>query len=174
MASISNLNEATAELTRIIHSKGGKIIKTENLSNRGRYGNLRLFTDMNEVYHLKFSKKLIEPRPKTPTNNSDLDEKLRLAVKYFGNGENTLNGLDEDLLLELIEIENTGQQTYFVTVMSDGRVLWRSGREAYEFVQRYDTIIHFPKAFQQPVGFVPTGWLINKSNLIIGLPNILK
>ena len=173
MPLITNIHEATAELTRLIHAKGSEIVKTDNLTIRGRFGNLRLHTNQNEVYHLKFSKKLIEPRPKTPGNNSDLDEKLRLAVKYFGNGENTLNGIDEDLLLELIEIESHGLQTLFVTVMSDGRVLWRTGLEAYEFVQRYDTIIHFPKAFQQPVCFVPTGWLINKSNVISGLPNLI-
>lgn len=173
MPLITNINEAQAELTRLIQARGGSIEKTEDLTLRKRYGNFRFYTKDGEVYHLKFSKKLIEPRPKTPGNNSDLDEKLRLAVRYFGNGENTLNGIDEDLLLELIEIESKGYQTYFVTVMSDGKVLWRTGREAYEFVQRYDTIIHFPQAFQQPVCFVPTGWLINKSNVISGPPKLV-
>lgn len=173
MAIITNINEASLELTRLIQSRGCVISKKESLSPRGRFGNIRFTTNENEVYHLKFSKKLFQPRENVVGGAADLDIKLKFVINHFGNGDNTLNGLDEDLLVELLELEAQGNLTYFVTVMNDGRVLWRTGRETYEFIQRYDTIMHFPKAFAQPVCFVPTGWLVNRSNILSAPPTII-
>jgi hypothetical protein len=172
MIQINNFHEAKAELLQIIQSRGSKIEKTEDLTLRNVFGNIRYFTNRSEVFHLKFSKKLFQPRETVVGGAADLDKKLKFAIMHFGSGETTLNGINEDLLLDLIEIETKGFQTYFVTVMADGRVLWRTAREVYEFVQRYDTIIHFPKAFEQPVCFVPTGWLINKSNIVSAPPKL--
>jgi len=173
MIQINNFNEAKAELLHIIQSRGSKIVKTEDLTLKNIFGNIRYFTDDSEVFHLKFSKKLFQPRDNVVGGAADLDKKLKFAIMHFGNGETTLNGINEDILIELVDIESKGFQTYFVTVMADGRVLWRTAREVYEFVQRYDTVMHFPKAYEQPVCFVPTGWLINKSNVISGPPKLV-
>lgn len=174
MPLITNINEAKAELTRLIQTRGGSIEKTEDLTLRKRYGNFRFFTKEGEVFHLKFSKQLFQPRENVVGGAADLDNKLKFATKHFGNGDNSLNGIDEDLLVELLELEANGYQTYFVTVMSDGRVLWRTGREAYEFVQRYDTIAHYPRSYSQPICYIPTGWLVNRSNIISNPPTLLK
>ncbi len=173
MIQINNFNEAKAELLHLIQSRGSKIVKTEDLTLKNIFGNIRYFTDDAEVFHLKFSKKLFQPRDNVVGGAADLDKKLKFAITHFGSGETTLNGINEDILIELIDIESKGFQTYFVTVMADGRVLWRTAREVYEFVQRYDTVMHFPKAYEQPVCFVPTGWLINKSNVISGPPKLV-
>ena len=173
MIQINNFNEAKAELLHIIQSRGSKIVKIEDLTLKNIFGNIRYFTADSEVFHLKFSKKLFQPRDNVVGGAADLDKKLKFAIMHFGNGETTLNGINEDILIELVDIESKGFQTYFVTVMADGRVLWRTAREVYEFVQRYDTVMHFPKAYEQPVCFVPTGWLINKSNVISGPPKLV-
>ena len=170
---VSTVEEATITLETLLHFRGEEIIKKENLSNRKKFGNIRIFTKIGDIYHLKFSKKLFSPRENVVGGAADLDRKLKFAVDKFGDGDSTLNGIDEDLLVELITAQSVGGQTYFVTVMNDGRVLWRTGVESYEFILRYDTIMHFPKAFTSPVCFIPTGWLVNHSNVISALPAMI-
>ncbi|HOG20034.1 MAG TPA: hypothetical protein PKW37_06290, partial [Salinivirgaceae bacterium] len=56
MPLITNINEAKAELTRLIQARGGSIEKTEDLTLRKRYGNFRFFTKEGEVFHLKYGR----------------------------------------------------------------------------------------------------------------------
>lgn len=170
---VESVSDAIVALTNQLNQSNIAIDRTEDLSSRKRYGNLRIYTSCSEVYHLKYSKKLFKPRDNVVGGAADLDNKLKLVIKLFGNGDESLNGIDEDLLVELVNMGAQGLNTYFTTVMADGRVLVRPGQEVYDFVLAYDTIMHFPRAFQQPVCFIPTGWLINKYDLLIEVPGVV-
>ena len=169
---ITSMAEATAALRNLLLEMRMEIIKIEELASRKKFGNTRIYTESGDIYHLKFSKKLFTPRENVKGGAADLDKKLKFVISEFGQGDDSLNGIDEDLLLELVDFGKKGNVSYFVTVMTDGRVLWKTGLETYDFILRYDTIMHFPRAFSSPVCFVPTGWLTNRSNLVTNWPSL--
>jgi len=169
---VMNINEAIQTLTQKLIDRGTTVISVEDLSKNGKYGNARLTTDSHEIYHVKYTKSGYKPKDsdRVSSGAKELDAKLKFAIKSFGNGEDTLNGIDEDLILYLLSMMNNGFVCFFVTVLSDGTTLWCRADSFYEFVMRYDTFFKFPKT-NVPVCEVPMGWLKPWGEPIVGYPS---
>ena len=158
---ISNIKEAAVLLRKKLSQRGIEVKSIEDLSPLGKYGNARLYTQNGDVYHLKYTKSAYKPKDSDRVSEAakELDEKLKFAIKTFGKEWDTLNGIDEDLLLHLVELARNGVACFFVTILSDETVLWCRADEFYLFVMRYDTFFKFPKT-NVPVCEVPMGWLL--------------
>ena len=135
----------------------------------------RIETVTEELYHLKFTKNPYRPKPthKVSEFAKELDEKLKHAIRVFGQDEDTLIGINENLILEMLEISRQGKSVYFLTVVGDGRILWRGIEDFYNFVMRYDTFFKFARD-NVPQAMVPTGWLIPWAEVISQPPVIVK
>lgn len=135
----------------------------------------RIETTTEELYHLKFTKVPYRPKPteKVSLFARELDEKLKYAIRVFGQGEDTLVGINENLILELLEISRQGKSVYFLTVIGDGRILWRGIEDFYNFVMRHDTFFKFARA-NVPQAMVPTGWLIPWVEAVSKPPTIVE
>ena len=120
----------------------------------------QIITKSGELYHLKFTKKPYRPKDsdRVSAGARELDEKLKHSIRIFGAGDNTLIGVNDEVILRLIEASISVASVYFVTVIGDGRVLWRSAVEFYNFVMRHDTFFKFARQ-NVPQAMVPTGWL---------------
>ncbi len=169
---ITNLTGAIQLFTQKLSSRGSEIQSIEDLSRIGKYGNARITTKSNEVYHIKYTKKGYTPKKSDQVSSGakELDAKLKFAIKTFGCGVNTLNGIDEDLILYLIDLMSKGFVCYFVTILSDGTTLWSRADSFYDFVMRYDTFFKFPKT-NVPVCEVPLGWLKPWGEPVIDYPS---
>jgi hypothetical protein len=170
----SNVKEAIILVTQKLRKRSIEIQEVQDLSKLGKYGNARLISKTGEVYHLKFTKSGYKPKDsdRVSTAAKELDEKLKFAIRTFGRGNDTLNGIDEDLLLHLVDLMGKGFLCYFVTILSDDTTLWCRADNFYEFVMRYDTFFKFPKT-NVPVCEVPMGWLLPWDDPIIEFPNII-
>lgn len=120
----------------------------------------QIITKSGELYHLKFTKKPYRPKETTRVSAGarELDEKLKHAIMAFGNGDETLVGVNDSVILNLLGNLHSYSGSYFVTVVGDGRILWRRVQEFYDFVMRHDTFIKFARQ-NVPQAMVPTGWL---------------
>ena len=120
----------------------------------------RVETSSRELYHLKFTKSPYQPKPsvKVSAGAKELDEKLKYAIRIFGNEDSTLVGLNDNIVLELLELTRQGRLVYFVTITGTGKILWRDIDDFYNFVMRYDTFFKFARS-NVPQAMVPTGWL---------------
>ena len=120
----------------------------------------QIITTSGELYHLKFTKQPYRPKEshRVSPGARELDEKLKHSIRIFGAGDNTLVGVNDKVILGLIEASISMATVYFVTVIGDGRILWRSALEFYNFVMRYDTFFKFARQ-NVPQAMVPTGWL---------------
>jgi len=169
---ISNLREAISLLRNRLEERGFTIQKVEDLSQSGKFGNARLFTTTNEIYHLKYTKTGYLPKDSVRVSEGakELDQKLKFTIRTFGNGDLTINGIDEDLLIYMIEKTSLDQkECFFTTVLQNGTVLWCRAMDFYNFVMRYDTFFKFPKS-NVPVCEVPMGWLLKWENPLIAYP----
>ncbi len=168
---ISNAKEASILLTQRLVKRGLEVREVEDLSRHGKYGNVRLYAATGEVFHLKFTKSGYKPKDSNKVSSSakELDEKLKFTIKVFGQGADTLNGIDEDLLLYLVELMGKGVPCYYVTILSDETTLWCRADSFYQFVMRYDTFFKFPKT-NVPVCEVPMGWLLPWEEPLIAPP----
>lgn len=171
---VTNVTEAVALFTRQLKDRGIKIRDVENLSRMGKYGNARLISETGEIFHLKFTKSGYIPKDSDRVSSAakELDEKLKFAIRTFGRGIDSLNGIDEDLLLHLVDQMEKGFSCYFVTVLTDDTTLWCRADSFYDFVMRYDTFFKFPKT-NVPVCEVPMGWLLPWEEPLIAPPNIV-
>ena len=101
----------------------------------------------------------------------ELDEKLRFALRNFGRGDDSLNGLNEDIVLDLLQFTEKGIDVFYVTVMSDGSVYVSSIIDFYNFVMRYDTFFKFPRS-NVPVCEVPTSWMRRWTKVVEAPPSV--
>lgn len=140
----------------------------KRVEKRVKPGNSRLFTQSHEVYHVKFTRKPFRPDAEKTGPARELHLKLHFAMRNFEyrsdallqpSEKGTLVGIDEDLVLHLLELSEQGHSTYVVTVLGRGLTLWLDGLEFYEFVMRYDTFMKYPSS-GVPVCYVPTGYFI--------------
>ena len=170
---VNNLQSAIVLLREKIEERGLSISKVENLSSQGKYGNARIYTTTGEIYHLKFTKTGYKPKDSSQVSEAakELDEKLKFAIRQFGNGDETINGIDIDLLLILLDEASNGKACYFTTIIGDGTTLWCSAEEFYNFVMRYDTFFKFPRS-NVPVCEVPMGWLLKWDSPIVAYPKL--
>lgn len=173
MDTVSGLRDAIQLLTRQLQERGLEVSSVENLARSGKPGNARLHTERGEIYHLKFTRSGYKPKDTAKVSKAarELDEKLKFAISAFGRGRDTLNGIDEDLLLHLLDLGAKGSECYFITILADGTTLWCAAEDMYEFVMRYDTFFKFPRS-KVPVCEVPMGWLLEWDSPITAPPMV--
>jgi len=172
---VDNLNDAILVLKQKLELRELEVTHMENLSSQGKYGNARIYTSTDEIFHLKYTKKGYIPKDSTQVSAAakELDEKLKFAINLFGFGDKSINGIDIDLLLFLLEEIDNGKACYFITILSNGTTLWCAVDDFYNFVMRYDTFFKFPRS-NVPVCEVPMGWLRKWEEPLIGLASICK
>lgn len=165
MNMVRNLDDAEQTLTEALAQRGITVARAER---RAKPGNTRLFTNTQEVYHLKFTQTPFRPDSEKTGPARDLHLKLQYAMNTFeyrsdafleAEERGTMVGLDEDLLLHLLELATQGWSTYVVTVLGRGITLWLEAGDFYQFVMRYDTFMKFPRS-GVPVCYVPTGYFL--------------
>jgi hypothetical protein len=162
---ISNLQEAINEFQHSLIERGLEIDRIVPV----RVGNSQVWTKTNEIFHVKFTKKPFTPDPNKTGPARELHLKLQFAMSSFSyrsnnqllnNEQRTMVGIDEDLLLGLIENHKKGYKAFIVTILARGLLVWLQADDFYEFVMRYDTFIKFPRS-GTPVCYVPTGYFFS-------------
>lgn len=182
MPQISNLSEAVELVKRELLARKANLTKSETViadyANGFPIKHGRLWVEQGgqkELYQIKFAKSgyRLKPTDRLSAGAKELDIKLRFALKSFGKGEETLNGLNEDVILELVKFTESGTLAFFVTVMGDGAIYVSPILDFYSFVMRYDTFFKFPRS-HVPVCEVPTGWMARWAQLKSSPPEINK
>jgi len=143
---------------------------------RGTVYQKQLWTATREIFHIKhWSKKWV---PKESSNVSEfakpLDERLKYAIKLYGKGDPSASGINEGTLMNLLEIEGSGFETYLVTTYSSGDVLWCKVAELYNFASMYGLIPQFSMTYGEPFCWIPTGWLKPLSMVVAGPPGLVR
>lgn len=172
---VSDSSEATQRFLLALQQRGIQYSSPQKVStgDPGFY-HQRILTNSGELYHLKFTKSPYKPKPTEKVSEfaKELDEKLKHSIRVFGRGEETLIGINENIVLDLVELTTQGHLAYFVTVVGDGRILWCEIERFYNFVMRYDTFFKFARA-NVPQAMVPTGWLLPWGELIVRPPTVI-
>jgi len=162
MREILSLSEAVSVFEQSLRLRNIDIVKKEDYV---KPGNARLFSNNNEIFHIKFTRTPFRPDAAKAGPARELHLKLHFAMQQFEYNaghllkpeeKGTMVGIDDDLVLALIDYSQKGFSTYIVTALARGIFLWLPGVEFYEFVMRYDTFIKFPRS-GVPVCYVPTG-----------------
>lgn len=172
---INNLKEAEILFESLLFKRDISYSKKESTV---KFGNSRYYSDRDEIYHLKFTKKPFMPDPDKYGPARELHLKLHYAIGAFQyrslnklnkSETGTMVGIDEDLLLFLMNKQKLGYNSYIITILAKGIALWISGADFYSFTMRYDTFIKFPKS-GTPVCYVPTGYFLRWDNPFSALP----
>lgn len=167
MTDVNNLSEAMLQIESELIKRKANIVKKETViadyanSFPVRHGRIWVEHEgKREVYQVKYAKTgyRLKPTENLSPGARELDVKLRFALVAFGQGHDTLNGLNEDVILDLLSLAEGGIHAYFVTVMRDGAIRVSSILEFYLFAMRYDTFFKFPRS-NVPVCEVPVGWM---------------
>lgn len=160
--SVSNTREATERFIAALRERNiGHSSPERTPTGDPGFFHDRIRTSSGELYHLKFTKQPYLPKPSHKVSEfaKELDEKLKHAIRTFGQGEDTLIGINDNIILDLVALSRQGENPYFVTVLGDGRIMWRGIEDFYNFVMRHDTFFKFARQ-NRPQAMVPTGWLI--------------
>lgn len=180
MIRIGNLTEATRFIQHELASRGKEETRTEKViadrTDQFPIYHTRIWTldgPATELFHVKFAKQgyRLKPTDKLSERAKELDEKLRHAIREFGQGNEELNGLNEDVIYELLDYTQQDIDVFFLTVMQDGVVYSCSILDFYQFVMRYDTFFKFPKS-RVPVCEVPIGWMKKWANVSVAFPSL--
>ena len=157
---ISNASEALTYFKKGLLAREMAITDIRKAPTGDGFFHQQIITTSGELYHLKFTKRPYRPKDshRVSYGARELDEKLKHSIRIFGAGDNTLIGVNDEVILGLMGASIPMVTAYFVTVIGDGRVLWRSAVEFYNFVMRYDTFFKFARQ-NVPQAMVPTGWL---------------
>lgn len=157
---ITNASEALNHFKESLLARGMVIAEVRKTPTGDGFFHPQIITTTGELYHLKFTKRPYKPKDsdRVSAGARELDEKLKHSIRIFGAGDDTLVGVNDEVILRLIEASIDMASVYFVTVIGDGRVLWRSAVDFYNFVMRYDTFFKFARQ-NVPQAMVPTGWL---------------
>jgi len=136
----------------------------------------QIWTQNNEIYHVKYWTKRWLPKDSSKVSDfaKPLDEKLKMSIKLFGNGDNSASGLNENTLLDLLELSKKGYQTYLITIYQTGEILWCRAEELYYFSSRFGLIPQFSSTYGEPFCWIPTGWLKNFEEVVINYPGTIK
>jgi hypothetical protein len=162
MSDILSLSDAISIFEHSLVLRDIEITKKENYV---KPGNARLFSTKNEIFHVKFTRTPFRPDAEKAGPARELHLKLQFAMSQFEyqsshlllpDEKGTMVGIDEDLILALLDYSLKGYFPYIVTALARGVFLWLPAIEFYEFVMRYDTFIKFPRS-GTPVCYVPTG-----------------
>ncbi len=179
MAEITSLSDAVSVFEQSLRSRNINISRKEIYI---KPGNARLFSSNNEIFHIKFTRSPFTPDADKTGPARELHLKLHFAMNQFDFRSShlllpeeigTMVGIDEDLVLALVDYSIEGSQTYIVTALARGIFLWIPGYEFYEFVMRYDTFIKFPRS-GVPVCYVPTGYFRLWQEPIVNYPQTLR
>lgn len=163
MSDILSLSDAVSIFEQSLRVRN---IELTNKENYVKPGNARLFSTKNEIYHIKFTRSPFRPDAEKAGPARELHLKLHFAMSQFEyksshlllpDEKGTMVGIDEDLVIALLDYSLNGYLPYIVTALARGIFLWLPAVEFYEFVMRYDTFIKFPKS-GVPVCYVPTGY----------------
>lgn len=157
---INNAADALEYFKASIAARQMEVMDVRQVPTGDGYLHPQVITSSGELYHLKFTKNPYRPKDTARVSEGarELDEKLKHAIRLFGRGDETLVGINDWVILNLMENLHSYSGSYFVTVVGDGRILWRQVQEFYDFVMRYDTFIKFARQ-NIPQVMVPTGWL---------------
>ncbi|CAG1011500.1 hypothetical protein ANRL4_04426 [Anaerolineae bacterium] len=178
MPEVLNLDDAVRVFRESLLERHIEVAQVEA---RVKPGNTRLFTKNHDVYHLKFTNKPFTPDKDKQGPARDLHLKLQHAIQTFeyrssalleADEHGTMVGIDEDLILYLVDLSQQGKRTFVVTLLRRGLILWVEALDFYNFVMRHDTFIKFPTS-GVPVCYVPTGYMLQWAKPRVALPHVV-
>ena len=157
---INNASEALEYFKAGIVARHNEVAEVRRTPTGDGFFHPQIVTKTSELYHLKYTRKPYRPKEtaRVSAGARELDEKLKHSIRVFGSGDETLVGVNDSVILNLLDNLQSYSGSYFVTVVGDGRILWRRVQEFYDFVMRHDTFIKFARQ-NVPQAMVPTGWL---------------
>ena len=129
-----------------------------------------------EIFHIKhWNNKWI---PKDSANVSTfakpLDERLKFCINLYGKGDPSASGLNEGTILDLLELEDKGYDTFLVTTYTSGEIYWCKTSELHHFAAMHGLIPQYSRTYGEPFCWIPTGWLKPISALISAPPEVIK
>lgn len=158
---INNASEALEYFKAGMTARHMEVAEVRRVPTGDGFFHPQVLAKTGELYHMKFTKEPYRPKDtsRVSAGARELDEKLKHSIRAFGHGDDTLVGVNDSVILNLLEHLESYAGSYFVTVVGDGRILWRRAQEFYDFVMRHDTFIKFARQ-NAPQAMVPTGWLM--------------
>ena len=175
MLSIANTNEALTYFITSLEKRRFIIDKINKVPTGDGYFHNQLVMDSGELYHMKYIKQAYIPKETKNVSQGalDLDRKLKLAITSFGKGDPTIVGLNEHVIISLLENTNDYSSTQVIIIMGDGRILSKHAIDFYDFVMRYDTFIKFARQ-NDPLAMIPTGWLDKFMDITVNVPRLIS
>lgn len=179
MKSFSNSSDALNTLKEILYERGMKLSEEKTIAvSTGKGGTVyqkQLWMETREVYHVKhWNQKWI---PKDSTLVSDfakpLDERLKFCINKFGNGDLSASGINEGTLIDLLENEMKGYETFLVTTYTSGEIYWCRTIDLYIFASIYGLIPQYSSSYGEPFCWVPTGWFLTLDQLKKSPPEVV-
>lgn len=167
-----------------LRMRGAKSIQRDTIKEvvkGGRFAYPKLYTcDATEAYLLIFWRSRddqIKRTAQVSNKGSALDERLKFASNTFGEGLVQTTQVKETTLLKLLEIAESGIESYLVTAYSNGDVFFANARAFYQFATRYGTYLQFsrdPNMMQSLPYRVPTSWMTpwTQKEIKVGYPTV--
>jgi len=162
----------------LLSQRGIRIIETKNIrvsAGRGRFVyQQQIWTETGEIFHVKYWNKRWTPKPSEKVSDfaKPLDERIKYAIKTFGEQDDSASGLNESTLLELLDLSEKGHKTFLITIYRTGEILWCRVDELYYFATQHGLIPQFSQTYGEPFCWVPTGWLKEFENVIRNYPEL--
>ena len=136
----------------------------------------QLWMATREVFHIKHWNKKWIPKESGNVSNfaKPLDERLKYAIRLFGKADPSASGINEGTLIDLLEIEDGGYETFLVTTYNSGEVLWCKASVLHNFAAMHGLIPQYSRTYGEPFCWIPTGWLKPISSLVAAPPEVVK
>ena len=160
------------------------IVKREKREANAGHGRILkqdvITTETGEIFYIICRPKgrwFPKPTEKVSEFARPLDERLKYVINVFGQGDDSISGLNEDSLIWLLQRADEGLRAYLVTIFPPtGEILWCSAQDAYDLVMRYGILPqHSRKGLEgQTMCSVPTGLMKKWMDLNVSFPEVVK
>jgi hypothetical protein len=173
-------SEALTYFKKYISDRGMTIVEEKSIptsAGRGRtVYQKQLWIATREIFHIKHWNNKWVPKDSSKVSEfaKPLDERLKYCIRYYGEGDLSASGINEGTLLDLLEIEDRGYDTYLVTTYKSGEVLWCKTSDLNKFAAMHGLIPQYSQTYGEPFCWIPTGWLKPINVLVAAFPEVIK
>lgn len=143
--------------------KVNEVVAVKIRSGRGRViKQKRAICDSGDLFQIAFWTKLYQ-LVKTEDLREDYakerDLRIKSVLNLFGFGDLNVLGLQMEAVLELLETIEKGFTPHLIFLIKDGRCLWCTAIEFYNFIIRYESFLLYSHTYGGEFCLVPVNWL---------------